>query len=93
MPSPKDGSPGTLVPPTDADVAADADDADPGAVESAKAYQRETQTGKYGTQQVDPHSTDEEEPDPEVPPKTSWIEVQLIDDADQPVPGITSPSK
>lgn len=54
MPSPKSGSPGTLVPPTAPDAALDADDADPGVVEQTKAAQRETQTGKYGAQQATP---------------------------------------
>jgi type VI secretion system secreted protein VgrG len=87
MPSAKDGSPGTIVPPTDADVAEDANDADPGAVEAVKTYQRETKTGRYGSEPVDPHTNDPETTDPDTPPKTSWIEVQLIDDESNPVAG------
>jgi type VI secretion system secreted protein VgrG len=84
MPSPKSGSPGTIVPPTDPVEAHDADDAIPGDVEAAKASQREAGTGKYGSTPVTPHQN---VPDADNPDKKSWIEVQLIDDVDEPVPG------
>jgi type VI secretion system secreted protein VgrG len=86
MPAPKNGTAGLLVAPACPDVATDADDASPGEVEKTKAAQRETRTGKYGSQTITPYSpiantTEEQER------KTSWIEIQLLDANDIPVPG------
>lgn len=85
MPSPKDGKAGSAVPPADPDEAEEADIADPGKVEEIKAQQRQTQTGKYGSVQVNPHKppqTDEERAK-----KTSWIAIELVDEEKNPVPG------
>lgn len=85
MPDPKDGTACTLVPPIDPDVAADADDPQPGAVEALKAQQRETGTGKYGSTPVTPYtppSTPEERAQ-----KKSWIEIILVDEEGHRVPG------
>ena len=92
MPSPKSGVPGNLVPPAAPDEAFDADDADPGQVESVKAGQRQTQSGKYGSTPVKPFKPDD--PAPEQPAageapskKVSWIEILLVDANDKPVAG------
>jgi hypothetical protein len=91
MPSAKSGTAGSPVSPADPLAANDADDADPGALEQVKAYQRETQTGKYGTVQTKPFQKDPESDnssnDPSAPPKTSWIEIVLVDEENNPVPG------
>ncbi len=79
MPSPKSGKAGTPVDPAEAKAPQDADKADPGEVEKIKAQQRQTQTGKYGSIQNKPHK-----PTPE---KKSWIEIEMVDEEDQPVPG------
>ncbi len=85
MPSPKSGNAGAAVTPADPDVAFDADDANPGAVEQIKAAQLQTKTGKYGSAQVKPHKP------PQTPgeqaTKTSWIEIKLVDEQNNPVPG------
>jgi len=79
------GSAGSLVAPTAPTAAEEADTADPGAMAEAKARQRETKTGKYGAVPVKPFKP------PEVPPQSqatqSWIEIELVDEDDQPVPG------
>lgn len=80
MPSPKDGKAGTAVTPTDPADANEADKANPGEVEQVKAEQRQTQTGKYGSVKAQPYK-----PDPE---KKSWIEIEMVDEEDEPVPGV-----
>ena len=85
MPSPKSGSAGSLVAPASPTEPEEADVADPGKVQEVKADQRQTQAGKYGSVQVKPHQ----------PPKTaeekankkSWIEIEMVDESNQPVPG------
>jgi hypothetical protein len=80
MPSPKSGTAGSAVSPADPAEAKEADKADPGEVDKIKAEQRKTQSGKYGSVQVKPYV-----PDPE---KKSWIEIELVDEDDNPVPGV-----
>ena len=75
---------GSPVGPTEATAAEEADDADPGEVAQVKARQKETRSGKYGSTKSAPfkkaeHTTTEEE--------QTWIEVELLDDDDKPVPG------
>lgn len=78
--NPKSGKAGTAVDPAEPAAAEAADTADPGEVEQVKAQQRQTQTGKYGAVQLKPHKPDEQ--------KTSWIEIEMVDEEDQPVPGM-----
>jgi type VI secretion system secreted protein VgrG len=85
MPSPKSGTAGTPVTPADPTAPFDADDANPGAVEQVKAAQIQTQTGKYGSVQVKPYKPPQT-PD-EKTTKTSWIEIKLVDEQNNPVPG------
>jgi type VI secretion system secreted protein VgrG len=97
MPSPKSGTPCTLVPPTAPEVAKDADNADPGEVEKAKAAERQSKTGKYGKQQVDkyhkPNDTSAASSaggggqNQEEQKKKSWIAIKLKDTDGDPVPG------
>lgn len=74
-------SPGTLVSPTEATDAEDADEADPGEIAEIKARQRETESGKYGTAKVTPFKPPEDEEK-----ETTWIEIELVDEDDNPVP-------
>jgi len=79
MPSPKDGKAGSAVTPAEPSEANEADNANPGEVEQIKAEQRQTKSGKYGSVQVKPYKRD--------PAKKSWIEIELVDDENEPVPG------
>jgi type VI secretion system secreted protein VgrG len=97
MPAPKDGTAQRLVVPAAPRQATDADDADPGEVESTKAEQRSTGKGKYGSTTVKPYkppsdkdgSEDDDAGDDEqsADEQTSWIEIQLLDSDDQPLAG------
>ena len=59
--------------------AEDADNADPGDMADVKARQLQTKAGKYGSTRVQAHKPD--------PDKPSWIEIQLVDEEDNPVAG------
>ncbi|MEZ6234612.1 MAG: hypothetical protein R3B68_10520 [Phycisphaerales bacterium] len=80
------GTAGTLVEPTAPTEAEEADNANPGAVEDAKAAQKESKTGKYGSVPAQPFK-------PPLSPEqwdgkeTTWIEVEMVDEDDQPVTG------
>lgn len=77
--APASGSAGSAVTPAGPAAAEEADKADPGEMEEVKAEHRKREKGKYGSSPVKPHKAD--------PAKTSWIEIELVDEADQPVPG------
>jgi type VI secretion system secreted protein VgrG len=79
MPSPKSGNAGSPVTPAAPAEALEADDARPGAVGQVKATQLQTKTGKYGSAQTTPYKSD--------PAKKSWIEIKLVDEEKNPVPG------
>lgn len=79
MPTPKDGKAGSVVEPIDPAEAKEADKANPGEVEEIKAEQRQTKSGKYGSVQVKPYKRDST--------KKSWIEIELVDEENNPVPG------
>ena len=80
--NPKSGKAGAAVSPTAPDVAEDADIADPGKVAKTKEKQLETKSGKYGSETLEPHNPTEEEKE-----EKSWIEIELVDEEDNPVPG------
>ena len=75
----KSGKAGNPVSPAAPDAAEDADIADPGKMAEIKEEQIEKKAGKYGSTPVKPHKPDEE--------KTSWIEIEMVDEEDEPVPG------
>ena len=75
----KSGNAGSPVSPAAPDAAEDADIADPGKMAEIKAEQIEKKEGKYGSVQVKPHKPDEE--------KINWIEIELVGEDDQPIPG------
>lgn len=80
----KSGKAGKAVAPADPDIPEDADVADPAEVAEAKAEQIEKQSGKYGTTPTKPFKKPESEEEAEE--KTSWIEIELVDEEDEPVP-------
>ncbi len=80
----KSGKAGKAIAPADPTQAEDADVADPGEVAEAKAEQIEKESGKYGETPTKPYKPPETEEEEEK--KTAWIEIELIDEADEPVP-------
>jgi len=101
--NPKSGKACTSVEPAIPDEVVAADDADPGKVAKAKVKQIEKQEGKYGSTPTKPFKSDpgavanSGEADDEEERKTSWVEIELVDEEEQPVPGekyeITLPDK
>ncbi len=95
MPSPKSGKAGKAVAPTEPAEPEEADIADPGKVEKIKADQKEAKAGKYGAVSMKPFkapdkkekSSDKKGKDSSKEEKTAWIEVELVDEDGQPVPG------
>jgi hypothetical protein len=93
----KSGKAGRAVPPAAPPKAEGADVADPGKVAEIKAEQAKTQSGKYGAQQVKQHkppaegeAKGEQEPQQQegkAEEKTSWIEIELVGEDDEPIPG------
>jgi hypothetical protein len=84
MPSPKSGKAGKAVAPAAPNEAEDADIADPGQMAEIKAEQMETKSGKYGSEKVKPFKPPKEEEKKE---ELSWIEIEMVDEDDEPVPG------
>jgi type VI secretion system secreted protein VgrG len=87
MPSAKSGTAGTLVSPSAPAKANEADVADPGEVEKAKAEQQQLGTGKYGSVPVKPFKPGQDSDGDGVEKKTSWIEIQMLDEDGGPVAG------
>ncbi len=75
----KSGKACKVVSPASPDKAEDADLADHGKMAEIKAEQIKSKSGKYGSTKVEPHKPDEE--------KTSWIEIEMVDEEDEPVTG------
>ncbi len=78
------GQAGSAVAPAAVSLAEDADIADPGKMAKIKAEQQQKKAGKYGSTPVKPHKppTTEEEAD-----KKSWIEIELVGEDDEGIPG------
>jgi len=101
--NPKSGSACTSVEPTAPNEVIAADEADPGKVAKTKAKQIEKEEGKYGStpvkpfQPADTNSASNSDDDAKEEEKKSWIEIELVDEEEQPVPGekyeITLPDK
>jgi hypothetical protein len=96
MASAKSGTAGSIVAPTDPEVAVEADVADPGESTQIQSSQQQSQSGSGGSTVAPAHrpaqqqsSSSEEAADSEEPTeaKTSWIEIELIGEDDQPIPG------
>jgi type VI secretion system secreted protein VgrG len=82
VPSPKSGNAGSAVSPIAPTVPHEADKADPGQMAKIKAEQQQSQSGKYGSSKEKPHKKSTEDED-----KKSWIEIELVDEEGNPVPG------
>jgi type VI secretion system secreted protein VgrG len=80
----KTGKACTYVKPAAPSEAVEADEADPGKVAEAKAKQKETGQGKYGSQKAEPFEASPESGEEE---EKSWIEIELFDEEDEPVAG------
>jgi len=87
--SPKSGKAGKPIPPAKPKKAEDADVADPGKVAQAKTEQVQSKTGKYGAPQAKPHKPTSESQSQSGgdEKKKTWIEIELVDEAGEPVPG------
>jgi hypothetical protein len=85
--NPKSGKGGKTIPPAKPAKAEDADVADPGKVAQAKAEQAQSKTGKYGAPEAKPHKAADENQNEGNEKKKTWIEIELVDDAGEPVPG------
>lgn len=94
----KSGRAGKAVPPAVPDSPNDADIADPGKMAEIKAEQRQTKSGKYGSEKVKPFkppAAEEQakaieegnEQAKEKEKKTSWIEIELVGEDDEGIPG------
>jgi len=83
--NPKSGKAGTRVSPAEPKQALEADTADPGEMAKLKAEQVESKQGKYGSTPVKPHKAPQTKEEKEE--KKSWIEIELVDEEDHPVPG------
>ena len=80
----KSGKACKVVSPTSPDKAEDADLADHGKMAEIKAEQIEKKKGKYGSEQVKPHKPPATEEEAE---EKSWIEIEMVDEEDESVPG------
>lgn len=90
----KSGKAGKAVPPAASKKPEGADVADPGKIAEIKAEQRQTKSGKYGSQKVKSHKPPSEEQaeggekqEEEQAKKTSWIEIELVGEDDEGIPG------
>jgi hypothetical protein len=82
---PQQGQAGSLVPPMKPKATHEADKADPGQMEEIKQQQIQQGTGKYGLIPLPVHKPAPRN-QPGSPPQ-HWIQVQLVDESGQPVPG------
>ncbi|MBN2035037.1 MAG: hypothetical protein JW836_17360 [Deltaproteobacteria bacterium] len=83
----RSGKAGRAVTPLAPEVAEDADVADPGMAAKVKSEQIKQQKGKYGSKPVKPHKPPQDEETAEKEKKTSWIEIELVGEDDEPIPG------
>lgn len=60
-----------------------ADEADPGKVEKLKAEQSQKKKGKYGETKLPAHKAPAEDES-----ELSWIEIEMVDEEDEPVAGV-----
>lgn len=79
------GNAGSPVSPASPQEAQEADKADPGEMAEVAARQRELKQGKYGSTPVTPYKPPQTEEEKQKKP--SWIEIELVDEGNKPVPG------
>jgi hypothetical protein len=82
----KSGKAGTLVPPSSPKTAHEADHPDAGTMAAIKAEQIKLKVGKFGTQKFKPFKPPAENDIQEKKP--TWIEIKLVDEEGQPIPGV-----
>jgi hypothetical protein len=87
MASPKSVKMGSAVAPAETVEVPEADTADPGEVSKIKAEQLQTKSGKYGKVTLPPVKAEPEQPGSSEEKKLSWIEIELVDEENKPVPG------
>ncbi len=85
--SKKSGNAGSPVSPAAPDAAEDADIADPGKMAEIKAEQLKTKSGKYGSTKIKPFKPPTEEEKEEKKEELSWIEIELVGEDDEGIPG------
>jgi hypothetical protein len=78
----KSGKACKVVSPVSPDKAEDADLADPGKMAEIKAEQIKNKSGKYGSTKVKLHNPTEKDIE-----EKSWIEIEMVDEEDEPVTG------
>ncbi len=83
----KSGKAGKAVSPAAPTKPEDADIADPGKVAEIKAEQLETKSGKYGSTKIKPFKPPTEEEKEEKKEELSWIEIEMVGEDDEPIPG------
>jgi hypothetical protein len=80
--NPKSGKAGSPVDPSAPEGPEEADVGDPIEVATTKAEQAKKKEGKYGAAATDPHKPTDEDKE-----EKSWIEIEMVDEEDAPVPG------
>lgn len=102
--NPKSGKAGNAVTPVEPEEVHAADQADPGKMAEVKKRERELKQGKYGSVPVKPlksggggagggggqgaGSSGGPSPGSQEEEKVSWVEIEMVDDDGQPVPGV-----
>lgn len=93
MPGPKPGNPVTNINATKPEAVHLADSADPGEVNKLKAQQQTQQSGKYGQTKAKAFKplpiavSSKDKQGQEQQAKTSWVGIELVDEAGQPLAG------
>jgi hypothetical protein len=83
--SPKPGTKVELIAPIAVKEAVEADEATSGAITEWQKETAEKQKVELASVKVEPHKPAETQEEKEI--KCSWVEVELVDEADKPVPG------
>lgn len=87
MPKAKSGTPGNAMEPPAPEPTNEADKADPGEAAKIKLEQIQKEEGKHGSVKAKPHKPPKTEEEKQEEEKTSWIEIELVGEDDEPIPG------
>ena len=90
--NPKSGTAGSAVAPAEPKEATEADVADPGKTQELAPGENSSQADPYDSQQLQPHKPPQKGAGSsnqanQANQKKSWIEIELVDEDDKPVPG------
>jgi hypothetical protein len=85
--NPKSGQAGSAVEPAVPKQPEEADVADPGEVSELRAQQRQAESGKYGSQPAPAFKPGGAEEGEEAQEDVSWIEIELVGEDGEPIPG------